>query len=151
MTAHPHRRESVTVDGFPRRPWSAIPVDQVMRARVLTCGPETSLRDIARMMVTHAIHAVVVVDRDERDGEFMIGVVDDRRLTLAAVEGREPVARELCDPQATTVSLGWTLEQAARELLRTGGGHAVVIDGRGGPIGMLSTLDLARIAAWGHV
>lgn len=150
MAAPPPASDAVTVDGFARQPWSAIPVDQVMRAQVLTCRPETPLRDLARTMVTHAVHAVVVVDRDEREDEFVTGVVTDRALTLAGVEGREPVARELADREAPSVLAGWTLEQAAREMLRTGGAHVVVIDGRGAPIGMLSTMDLARILAWGH-
>jgi CBS domain-containing protein len=121
-----------------------------MRARVLTCGAETPMCDLARMMVTHAIHAVVVVDRDADDVEFMTGIVTDQSLALAGAEGREPVARELTDRQATTVHVGWTLEEAAREMLRAGSSHLVVIDGRGTPLGMLSTLDLARIGAWGH-
>jgi CBS domain-containing protein len=150
MSVPPRTPERINVDGFTRRPWSAIPVDQVMRARVLTCGPETPLRDLARMMVTHAVHAVVVVDRDADDTPFMTGIVSDQHVARAAIEGREPVARDIADAQTATVSAGWTLEQAAAELLRTGSAHVVVTDGRGYPIGMLSTLDLARIVAWGH-
>jgi CBS domain-containing protein len=67
------------------------------------------------------------------------------------MEGREPLACDLADAAAPSVSAGWTLEQAAREMLRRGSAHVVVIDGRGTPIGMLSTLDLARILASGHV
>jgi CBS domain-containing protein len=48
------------------------------------------------------------------------------------------------------MSAAWTLQQAAREMLRAGSAHVVVTDGRGAPIGILSTLDLARIVAWGH-
>jgi CBS domain-containing protein len=153
MAVPPRTPERTNVDGFIRRPWSSIPVDQVMRARVLTCDGETPLREIARMMVTHAVHAVVVVDRDEDDGEFMTGTVSDQAVARAAAEGREPVARELAEQQTVTVSAGWRLDEAAREMLRRGtavGAHVVVTDGRGAPIGMLSTLDVARIVAWGR-
>ena len=149
MTARQHTSDRVTVDGFTRRPWSAIPVDQVMRSRVLTCHAGTPARDLARMMVTHAVHAVVVVGGEDAD-EFVTGIVTDRALAEAGVEGREAVAEELADPEAPTVLADWSLEQAARQMLGTGSAHIVVIDGRGAPIGMLSTLDLARIMAWGH-
>jgi CBS domain-containing protein len=139
--------EPATVDGFARRPWAAIGVDQVMRAPVLTCGAETPLRDLARLMVTHAIHAVVVVDREENEDDLVTGIVTDLAIARAAVEGREPVARDLAEAGAPAVSVGWTLEQATREMLRTGSAHVVVIDGRGTPIGMLSTMDLARLLA----
>jgi CBS domain-containing protein len=136
--------------GFPRPPWSAIPVEQIMRARVLTCRADTGMRDLARTMVTHGVHAVVVVEHDDKGAEYVSGIVTDRALAHAGLNAREPLARELVDPESTTVSVGWNLQQAAREMLRTGSAHAVVIDGRGAPIGMLSTLDLARVVAWGH-
>jgi CBS domain-containing protein len=120
-----------------------------MRSRVLTCRAGTPIRDLARMMVTHAVHAVVVVDGEDAD-EFVTGIVTDRALAEAGAEGREALAEELADPQAPTVSADWSLEQAARQMLGTGSAHIVVVDGRGAPIGMLSTLDLARIMAWGH-
>lgn len=149
MSAQQPTSARVTVDGFTRQPWSAIPVDQVMRSRVLTCRAGTPMRDLARMMVTHAVHAVVVVGGEDSD-EFVTGIVTDRALAQAGAEGRDPVAEELADPETPTVSANWSLEQAARHMLGTGSAHIVVIDGRGAPIGMLSTLDLARIMAWGH-
>ena len=150
MTVREHTQEQATVDGFVRQPWNAIPVGQVMRGRVLTCRGETSLRDLARMMVTHSIHAVVVVDGDARDHEYAVGIVTDQAVALAGLEGRSAVASELADREAPTVLTSWSLDEAAREMLRTGSSHVVVIDGRGAPIGMLSTLDLARVTAWGH-
>jgi CBS domain-containing protein len=140
----------VTVSGFARRPWSAIPVEEVMRARVLTCAADAPLSELARTMVTHAVHAVVVVERDDDGVEYFSGIVTDRAVTQAGLEGRQATARELVDPESTTIPMGWNLELAAREMLRHGSAHVVVVDGRGAPIGMLSTLDLARITAWGH-
>lgn len=150
MTAPEPTRAQATVDGFTRQPWSAIPVDQVMRGRVLTCRGDASLRDLARMMITHSVHAIVVVDGDAREEEYAAGIVTDQAVALAGLEGRAVTAHELADREAPTVSARWSLDEAAREMLRTGSAHVVVIDGRGAPIGMLSTLDLARITAWGH-
>lgn len=149
MTARQHTTDRVTVDGFTRQAWSAIPVGQVMRSRVLTCRAGTPARVLARMMVTHAVHAVVLVAGEDAD-ECVTGIVTDRALAEAGLEGREAVAEDLADRQATTVLADWSLEQAARQMLATGSAHIVVTDGRGTPIGMISTLDLARMMAWGH-
>ena len=150
MTTPPSSGEHVTVGGFERRPWSFIPVEEVMRRHVLTCHPDATMRELARIMVTHAVHAVVVTGRDADGDQSITGIVTALELALAAVEGVEPIASELANPHAPTVAVGATLEQAAREILRTGGAHVIVVDGRGAPLGMLSTLDLARVTAWGH-
>jgi CBS domain-containing protein len=147
MPAQRPTHEPATVDGFPRQAWSTIPVDQVMRGRVLTCSHLTQAREVARTMVTHAVHAVVVVDDDGR----MTGTVSDEAILRAALEGHGGSAGELADGRTPAVRTGVSVEDAARAMVRTGGTHVVVIDGRGVPIGMISTLDLARIMVWGHV
>jgi CBS domain-containing protein len=152
MTTPPSSDDDVTVGGFDRRPWSSIPVEQVMRRHVLTCHTDATMRELALIMVTHSVHAVVVVDDDgDSDGEPSVaGIVTALELALAAVEGATPTAGELANPHAPTVTVGSTLEEAARAILRTGGAHVIVTDERGAPMGMLSTLDLARVTAWGH-
>ena len=142
--------DDVTVGGFKHRPWSSIPVEEVMRRHVLTCHADATMREVARIMVTHSVHAVVVVDGDTAGEPTVSGIVTALELAIAAVENTEPTAGELANPHAATVAVGSTLEQAARAILRTGGAHVIVVDGRSAPIGMLSTLDLARITAWGH-
>jgi CBS domain-containing protein len=150
MTTPPPSGDDVTVGGFDRRPWSSIPVEQVMRRHLLTSRTDATMRELARIMVTHSVHAVVVVSGDT-DGELSVtGIVTALELALAAVEGAEPTAGELANPHAPTVTVGSTLEAAARQILRTGGAHVIVTDERGAPMGMLSTLDLARVTAWGH-
>ena len=138
------------MQGFERRPWEAISVEEVMHPRVLTCPPDAGLRELARIMATHAIHAVVVVEDENSEDQHVAGVVTDLVLADAALSGTEHTAGELAQLGAPMVSVGWTLEQAAREMLRSGNAHVVVIDGRGIPIGMLSSLDLARVTAWGQ-
>ena len=149
MTTPSSSANPVSVGGFERRPWSSIPVEQVMRRHLLTCHGDATMHELARIMVTHAVHAVVVVD-DAAGERTIIGIVTARELALAAVEGAEPIAGELANPHAPTVAIGSSLEEAARGLLRTTGAHVIVVDGRGAPLGMLSTLDLARLTAWGH-
>ena len=56
-------------------------VSDAMRPGVITCPPDSSMRDVARMMVTNHIHAVVV--RGVKDSGAW-GVVTDRDLVAAA-------------------------------------------------------------------
>ena len=41
-------------------------VGEVMTPGVLTCLPVTPLRDVARMMARHRVHAIVVFGTDDR-------------------------------------------------------------------------------------
>lgn len=150
MTTRPPSGDDVVVGGFDRRPWSSIPVEQVMRRHLLTCHTDATMRELARIMVTHSVHAVVVVNGGTDGEPSVTGIVTALELALAAVEGADPTAGELANPHAPTVTVGSTLEEAARAILRTGGAHVIVTDERGAPMGMLSTLDLARVTAWGH-
>ena len=43
-------------------PFEDARVHDAMRVGMITCRPETSLRDVARMMSSYGIHAVVVQD-----------------------------------------------------------------------------------------
>lgn len=150
MSTSQPKPERITVGGFARPPWSAIDVGEVMRGRVLTCLPDAPLAELARRMVTHHIHAVVVVDSDDDEGGYVTGIVTDESIARAGLEGGAPVARDLAVADAPTIPIGWSVEQAAEEMLRRGSSHVIVIDGRGAPVGMLSTLDFARLVAWGH-
>lgn len=69
------RRESFR--GFQRR-LSDLKVKDAMRAQVLTCSPDTPVREVAAEMVRHHVHRIVVVE-----GQKPIGIVST--LDLAAL------------------------------------------------------------------
>ena len=99
MTTPPSSGDDVTVGGFDRRPWSSIPVGQVMRRHLLTCHTDATMREVARTMATHSVHAVVGVDGGDTDGALSVtGIVTALELALAAIEGAEPTAGELANP-----------------------------------------------------
>jgi CBS domain-containing protein len=56
-------------------------VGEVMTPGVLTCLPLTPLRDVARMMARHRVHAIVVFASDDRLHPW--GVVSDLDLVAA--------------------------------------------------------------------
>lgn len=125
-------------------------VADAMRHGILTCFPDTSPRAAARTMALHHIHTIVVSDPD--DGG-LVGVVSDRDL-LAVLEDGAGGGRELADiarHDFLTVSSDARLADAAAAMRQRGTAHALVIDAHSGrPSGMLSTLDVLGVLAWGE-
>jgi CBS domain-containing protein len=119
-----------------------------MRLGVVTCQPETPLREVARILATYRIHSVVV---SEIEGDRPWGLVTD--LDLAAAAGRDLdalTARELARGELVTVGADETLARAAQLMAEHEVAHVVVVQPHSGqPVGVLSTLDLAGVLAWG--
>lgn len=123
-------------------------VVDAMRLGVISCGAETPLREAARMMSTYRIHCIVVFNLE---GEQPWGVVSD--LDLAAAAGRDlddvPVGA-IASTELVTVHADETLERAAQTLVEHQVGHLVVVKSPDDhPVGVLSTLDVAGVLAWG--
>ena len=114
-----------------------------MNPGVLTCAPATTLRDVARMMSMHRIHAVVVLGND--GGLRPWGVVSD--LDLVGAIGTDADARAIAASPVVTVTEDVTVEHAATLLAENETSHLLVVDDAGLPIGVLSTLDVARAFA----
>lgn len=123
-------------------------VSDAMRPSVITCPPDFSMRDVARMMVTNHIHAVVVRGV-KNSGRWAL--VTDRDL-LAAAPGADDAEAGACASEVlVTVAPDEPLE-AACELMRAHGvSHVMVVDPQQNqPLGVVSTLDVAGIVAWGQ-
>jgi CBS domain-containing protein len=129
-----------------------IAVDKAMHPGVLTCPPETRLRDVARMMARYRVHAVVVYSDDDESDELpgVWGVVSDVDLLAAAaledVEGR--TAGGSAKSPLLTVGPEDTLQRAAELMKQHGATHLVVVSPQSErPLGIVSTMDLARAIA----
>ncbi len=124
-------------------------VADAMRHGILSCFPDASLRAAARTMTLHHIHTVVVSDPE---GGGMIGVVTDSQLVDAMLAGDgERTLDEIVDRDVVSISSEQRLEEAIATMRRRGVDHAVVIDAHSGrPTGMLSTLDVLGVFAWGE-
>jgi CBS domain-containing protein len=128
-------------------------VSDAMRAGVITCLPDTSLKTIARMMATYHIHSVVVRGADfERTGsEEPWGIVSDLDMVGAGADAEDRTAGSAYATEVITVKPDETLERAARLMTEHEISHLVVLDpATRTPIGVLSTLDIAGIIAWGR-
>jgi len=115
-------------------------VGEAMTPGVLTCLPVTPLRVVARMMARHRVHAIVVFTSDDKLHPW--GVVSD--LDLVAAIGTHANAGSVAASPVVTVTPDLTLEHAAKLLAENETTHLVVISDKGLPVGVLSTLDIAR-------
>jgi CBS domain-containing protein len=130
----------------------SIAVAEAMHRGVLTCPLEASLRSVARMMALYRVHAIVAFgeDNDDADGPGLWGVVSDLDLVQAALSGEleDHTAGGTAVTPALVVAPEDTLQRAAQLMSEHEVTHLVVVDGETTrPVGVLSTLDIARAIA----
>jgi CBS domain-containing protein len=126
-------------------------VADVMRPGVLSCMPETPVRDVARIMAVHRIHCVVVGGlRSKRMSERTVwGVLSDLDLARAVETAtEETTASEIAGTEAVTLPRTATLDEAAQLMGEHDTAHVVIVDEHTGePVGVVSTLDVALALA----
>jgi CBS domain-containing protein len=130
----------------------SIEVAEAMHPGVLTCPLEASLRAVARMMVLYRVHAIVAVgeDTDDADGPGLWGVVSDLDLVQAASAGEldDHTAGGTAATPILAVAPDDTLQRAAQLMSEHEVAHLIVVNRASArPVGVLSTLDIARALA----
>jgi CBS domain-containing protein len=123
-----------------------------MTTGVINCTPETPLRGVARLMTRNRVHAVYVFDYGFEDDETVTawGLVSDLDLIAAARGNLNRTARDASVTPLVTVAPHDTLDRAAQLMSEYGNAHLAVIDPASGrPVGVISTLDIARVLADG--
>ena len=131
---------------------SRLRVADAMHPGLISCPPEAPLRTVARMMATYRVHTILVTSHGEEalpDGRPW-GIVSDAELLSAARAGNvdEQSAGSHAVTPAVTVAIGEQLARAAELMDEHGVSHLIVVEPRSGrPIGVLSTLDIARALA----
>lgn len=127
-------------------------VADAMHPGILSCEPDATLTDVATIMATHHVHCVAVVGISHAQPEcFVWGIISDLDLVRAGLaNGSEASARELATEAIVVVEPAMPLREAVREMLAHRVTHAVVADPAAKrPVGVLSTLDVAGVLAWG--
>lgn len=123
------------------------PVADAMNPAVISCGPETPLDEVAQMMVAARIHSVIVVQLDA-EGATGWGVVSDLDVVEAGDRAVAMTAGEAAATELVAIAAGETLERAAQIMTEHEIAHIVVLDDRlQEPVGVLSSLDVARVVA----
>ena len=125
-------------------------VSDAMRRGVLTCPSDTDIRAAARTMALHHVHSLVVTERGDptrwrvlSDDDLVAALLDSPAgdLTVGAVANRE----------FPTVAENARLAEAAARMRAERISHLLVLGAQEGrPAGMLSTLDIAGVLAWGE-
>ena len=125
-------------------------VADAMHVGLVSCPPTTPLRTVARMMATYRVHAILVPDPTAEATADAWRVITDADLLRGALHGEFETGLA----GATAVSPGITIDSeddlggAARLMLTLGVAHLVVVEHKTSkPIGVLSTLDVARALA----
>jgi CBS domain-containing protein len=122
-------------------------VRQIMTTNPACCFPETSLPEVARLMVTHDCGEIPVVDAKTRKP---LGVVTDRDITVRAVApGLSPAnlsARDCMTAPAVTVSPDASLYRCAHTMEEKQLRRVLVVDDSGCLCGIVAQADIARNA-----
>jgi CBS domain-containing protein len=113
-----------------------------MQLGLFECTPETDLQSVARLMAEKTIHCVVV----SGDGW---GIVSDLDLMRALGPGYEELtAGDIAATDFVIVKPDDSIEHAAQLMAEHDSAHLIVASPETGrPIGIVSTLDIARVLA----
>ena len=145
MVSVPHRSESLSVA------LEGVTVADVMHHGVISCPPETPLRVVARMMATHAVHAIFVLEHvDEAyEAQQLWAVVSDLDLVAATeLDLDRLTAGATAVTPLVTIAADSSLGVAGSIMAQHGIAHLAVTDPTSRrPIGVISTLDIARAVA----
>jgi CBS domain-containing protein len=123
-------------------------VADVMRPGVISCSADTPMAEVARIMATNHIHALVVTGVS---ADATWGIVTDHDVVATAHEAGDRTAGECAHRDPVTVDPGQTLEEATELMRDNAVSHLVVMHpARTMPVGVLSTLDIVGVVAWGR-
>jgi CBS domain-containing protein len=121
-------------------------VREIMSKHVVCCNPESSLGDVARLMVEHNCGEIPVVERGNSGKP--IGVITDRDITCRVVaEGRNPLAltaRDCMSAPVITVAADAAIEECCRTMEQHQVRRVPVVDESGSCRGIVSQADIAR-------
>lgn len=130
-------------------------IADAMRPGLISCPAYTGVLAIAEMMASYHVHAVVVEGVASETGappgqEW--GIVSDIDLARAAAQGQlQATAGELAGMGAIFIDPGQPLKRAAELMSEHRVSHLVVSTApTARPVGIISTLDLAVVLAWGR-
>jgi CBS domain-containing protein len=136
-------------------PFELATVGDAMSRGVISCPPETPLRVVARLMATYGVHAIFVMEHTDEDDEApqLWGVVSDLDLVAAARLDLDTLtAGAAAVTPLVTVAADSSVTEAGSLMAQHGIAHLAATDPDSRrPIGVISTLDIARaVAAESH-
>jgi CBS domain-containing protein len=147
------RPEETTVTAH-APPFASFTVLNALQLGLIECPPEADLATVARLMAENRIHCVIVSGierRDRRGGHLDWRIVSDLDLMAGLrPECAGSTAGDLAASDVVIADPSDTLEHAAQLMAEHDTAHLVVVSpSTGRPVGILSTLDVARAMAAG--
>jgi CBS domain-containing protein len=129
-------------------------VSDAMNPGIYACPADMPLRGVARMMSNARVHAIAVMgisDEGDPDSPQVWGIVSDLDLVQSGLRtGLDRTAGDCALAPVLTVEANAPLCDAGELMISRGVQHLVVVaPGTARPVGILSTLDVAGIIAWG--
>jgi CBS domain-containing protein len=128
-------------------------VGDFMHGTIVTCTSSTPLAEVAERMTSQRIHCVVVLQEFGRGPalEHGWGIVSDLDLVATAAAGQSAkTAGEIAATKPVTIDQEEPLARAAQLMAEANSSHLIVVAaGRERPVGVISTLDIARCLALG--
>lgn len=112
----------------------------------LTVGPQHTLRQAAQLMTQRNIGSALVLDLDGHGP----GIFTERDLMRCIAAGKDPDRERVVDHVTAKVIVAsgdWSLEEAAKMMIRGGFRHLIVTSDNGenyGVAGILSMRDIVR-------
>ena len=124
-------------------------VRDAMRPEVLSCSADAPLRTVAQTMATEHVHCVVVQGRpDQSQPDRWAIVSDDTLLRNAGEDFARRTAGWVAVADYPTITASETVDRAVDLMISQHVRHLMVVDERTRrPVGVLSTLDVARVLA----
>jgi CBS domain-containing protein len=124
-------------------------VRDAMRPEVLSCSADAPLRAVAQTMAREHVHCVVVRDAPDQGRQDRWAIVsDDTLLGNAGEDFGRRTAGWVAVADYPTIKPTETVERAVDLMISQHVRHLVVVDEvERRPIGVLSTLDVARVLA----
>ena len=124
-------------------------VREFMSKNPVCCNPESSLGDVARLMVDHHCGEIPVVEHG--NSGKLVGVVTDRDITCRTVAlGRNPLeltAKDCMSSPVVMVTTETALEDCCRTLEQNQIRRVPVVNEIGGCCGIVSQADIARVGS----
>jgi len=128
-------------------------VTDAMHPGVLSCDAEATATEVARLMASNHVHCVAVTGlaQDAAAASPVWGIIEDLDLVRAGMRPGEEQTANAFARHAITVAPSMALREAANMMLGQNATHALVVDPRTQrPTGVLSTLDIVGVLAWGE-
>ena len=122
-------------------------VKDLMRHGAVTCGLDTSIKEVSQIMVVNRIRYVVVTDEQGS----VAGIISARSILKAWGKDLEKtVARDVLLPYTVTTTPETPLAEAIRMMQKRRIQHLVIVSEQGSHkrvVGILSAVDVVRYMA----